>query len=657
MRDRGYRKQVLLFLTAVLLPSLVLVVLTLRMVSQEKELAQKRALDDRQRMARDFGQAFLVRLENIKLQEAAAAADRSLPRRTQVDNLNTGVVMVCPVVEGQIVLPWENDLEADRSNRFLNDPPFAQRIRQAEREEFERSDVLQAASLYDQTLRDFQNPVQKANARLHLARALQKSKQLNRALDHYKVNLKLPFTVLDEYGIPFCLYAARRLFELGERTGLDLAGIRQEIEKHYWLSPEAAHFLLNLLKDIWSGEGGDVLKKEVEVCLPDIERYVRTVELALGLKRDFSFLALGPVKELQEMQEGPLWASYGEQRWLISTAPSLSRDPSFLIVVDTHKVLDILKIEEGFSELFPGQFTFVSESDSQDITLGASFRGLRLRLLEDPEARPTKLWRIHPAFYISALLLTLGVTSVGAYFLWRDVRREVQMAEMRSQFVSSVSHELKTPLTAIRMFAETLRLGRSKDRKTQEEYLDTIVNESQRLTRLLNNVLDFSKLEKGIRTYKLEKTSVSEVVQAAARAMDYPLRQQGYTLHVRMENGLPDILADRDAIEQAILNLLHNAMKYSGKSREIGLSAKKEGWFILIEVQDQGVGIEAKEQNKIFDKFYRIPSPENERLPGTGLGLALVAAIVKAHRGRLQVESVQGKGSTFTLFLPWEEGR
>jgi signal transduction histidine kinase len=231
------------------------------------------------------------------------------------------------------------------------------------------------------------------------------------------------------------------------------------------------------------------------------------------------------------------------------------------------------------------------------------------------------------------------------------------MAEMRSQFVSSVSHELKTPLTAIRMFAETLRLGRSKDRKTQEEYLDTIVNESQRLTRLLNNVLDFSKLEKGIRTYKLEKTSVSEVVQAAARAMDYPLRQQGYTLHVRMENGLPDILADRDAIEQAILNLLHNAMKYSGKSREIGLSAKKEGWFILIEVQDQGVGIEAKEQNKIFDKFYRIPSPENERLPGTGLGLALVAAIVKAHRGRLQVESVQGKGSTFTLFLPWEEGR
>jgi signal transduction histidine kinase len=656
MSDRGYRKQVLLFLTAVLLPSLVLVVLTLRMVSQEKELAQKRALDERRRMARDFGQAFLVRLENIKLQEVAAAADRSLPRRARTDFLHSEVVLVSPVVEQKLVLPWEDNSEAGRRNRLLNDPAFAGRIRQAEREEFERNDNLRAAGLYDQILREFQDPAQKAYTRLLLARVLQKSKQTNRALAHYKEILKLPFTVSDEYGIPFCLYAARRLLDLGEQPDMDLADIRQEVQKRSWLTPEAAHFLLDLSKDIQNKEGGDTLRREAEKCLPEIERYIRTVEQALALKRDFPNLAIGPGRELRETQEGPLWVSYGEQTWLTSMAPSLSRDPSFLIAVDAHKALDALKNDRDFAELFPGKFTFVPEADPQGISLGASLQGLRLRLLEDPGAWPARRWRINPAFYIAALLLILGVTSVGAYFLWRDVRREILMAEMRSQFVSSVSHELKTPLTAIRMFAETIRLGRSKDRKTQEEYLDTIVNESQRLTRLLNNVLDFSKLEKGIRTYRPEKTSVPEVVQAACRAMDYPLKQQGYTLHVRMEDGLPDIVVDRDALEQVILNLLHNAMKYSGESREIDLRSKKEGRFILIQVQDKGIGIEPKEQGKIFEKFYRVPSPENKRLPGTGLGLAIVAAFVKAHGGRLQLESAPGEGSTFTLFLPWEEG-
>lgn len=657
MSDRGYRKQVLLFLTAVLLPSLVLVVLTLRMVSQEKELAQKRALDERRRMAYDFGQAFLVRLENIKLQEVAVAADRSISRRARMDSLSSEVILVSPVVDGKILLPWEDNPEAGRSNQLLNNPAFVRRIRQAEREEFERKDTRRAVDLYDHILREFQAPAQKAYAHLLLARALQKSQQTNRALDHYQVILKLPFTLSDEFGIPFCLYAARRLLDLGEWPDIDLAAIHQEVQKLAWLTPEAAHFLLDLLKDIQSSEGGDALRRKAEECLPEIERYIRTVEQALALKRDFPNLAIGPRRELWETQEGLLWISYGEMTWLISTAPSLSRDPSFLIVVDAHKALDILKNDEDLSGRFPGQFTFVPEGDPQDFSLGPGFRGMRFRLFEDPEAWPSKLWRVNPAFYIVALLLILSVTSLGAYFLWRDVRREVQMAEMRSQFVSSVSHELKTPLTAIRMFAETIRVGRAKDSKVQEEYLDTIVNESQRLTRLLNNVLDFSKLEKGKRIYRLQKTSVPEVVQASCRAMDYPLKQQDYTLHVQMEDNLPDVIADRDALEQAILNLLHNAMKYSGESREINLKSKKEGHYIIIQVQDKGIGIEPREQSKIFEKFYRIPSLENKRLPGTGLGLAIVAAFVKAHGGRLKVESTPGEGSTFTMFLPWEEVR
>jgi signal transduction histidine kinase len=246
------------------------------------------------------------------------------------------------------------------------------------------------------------------------------------------------------------------------------------------------------------------------------------------------------------------------------------------------------------------------------------------------------------------------LTLFGAYLLWRDVRRDLKLAEMRSQFVSSVSHELKTPLTSIRMFAETLRLQRSKDPKVQEEYLDTIIKESERLSRLLNNVLDFSKIEQGKKVYHPEPTSLYEVIQATARTMEYPLSRQGFSLSVQAEDGLPDVCLDRDALEQALLNLLTNAMKYSGNSREIHLKLLRKNGWALIQVTDFGIGIDPREHQRIFEKFYRAASPENEHLPGTGLGLSLVAHFVKAHEGRIEVDSAPGHGSTFTLYLPLE---
>jgi two-component system phosphate regulon sensor histidine kinase PhoR len=223
---------------------------------------------------------------------------------------------------------------------------------------------------------------------------------------------------------------------------------------------------------------------------------------------------------------------------------------------------------------------------------------------------------------------------------------------MRSSFVSAVSHELKTPLTAIRMFAETLRMGRPVDQGTQDEYLDTIVNESERLTRLLNNVLDFSKIEQGTKSYRPTSQSLAEIVRFAARAMKYSLEQQRFVLRTEIEESVPPALVDRDAIEQAILNLLANAMKYSGDSRDIDMRLRSEGGMAVIEVSDRGIGIEPAEQGRIFERFYRVPGPETHRIPGTGLGLTLVQHIAEAHDGHVTVRSEPGKGSTFSLVLP-----
>jgi signal transduction histidine kinase len=227
---------------------------------------------------------------------------------------------------------------------------------------------------------------------------------------------------------------------------------------------------------------------------------------------------------------------------------------------------------------------------------------------------------------------------------------------MRSQFVSSVSHELKTPLTSIRMFAELLQIRGSDDSRTHEEYLNTIVNESERLTRLLNNVLDFSKIEHGQKDYRLEPTRLEEVVYSAARIMEYPLAEQGFDLRVHVETGLPPVNADKDALKQAVLNLLTNAMKYSGKSRAIEVRVGPQNGNAMIQVADHGLGIPESEQKRIFEKFYRANVPENHAISGTGLGLALVAHIAGAHHGSVRVESKVGEGSTFSILLPLRAG-
>jgi signal transduction histidine kinase len=205
------------------------------------------------------------------------------------------------------------------------------------------------------------------------------------------------------------------------------------------------------------------------------------------------------------------------------------------------------------------------------------------------------------------------------------------------------------------MLAETLQMGRGRDAKTESEYLDTIVNECERLSRLVDGVLLFSKAERGKMVYHFGPLEAAETVHAAARSLESALAQKGFRLKIEIEPGLPRLRGDYDALEQALLNLLGNAIKYSGDARDIEVAVKREDGRAAISVTDHGAGIAPAEQTRIFEKFYRAATPENEHIPGTGLGLALVAQVVKAHGGEVRVRSAPGEGSTFSLLLPLEE--
>jgi len=250
---------------------------------------------------------------------------------------------------------------------------------------------------------------------------------------------------------------------------------------------------------------------------------------------------------------------------------------------------------------------------------------------------------------LSAMLLC------GLMLALRYASREMKLSQMKNEFVSNVSHELRTPLASIRVFGELLRLGRFGGVDKAREYGDFIETESRRLTQLINNILDFASIESGRKTYRFERSDLREVVEATLRTFELRLRKEGFRLHLKgIDAPLPTVVVDAGALGQSLSNLLDNAVKYSRDARDIDVSLRRDGDFVVISVRDHGIGIPRGEQRKIFDRFHRVSTGLVHDVKGSGLGLAIVRHIVEAHHGKVTVESRPDEGSTFSIHLPIE---
>ena len=460
------------------------------------------------------------------------------------------------------------------------------------------------------------HPAQRAYVKLKMAAQFASAGRTSEAIQTDLEVLRTPDLLVDDSGIPFRLRAAAQLASSGvmQQTVADV--LQSQVASFKPMAPAEIQLGKQIVQALARHQPSAAEAGVLRARLDERQNYANAVKQALSM----------PVSSVA-------WRIFGDE-FLVQR----SKDESLVV-----------RLKPLVASL-PGRILIRQPNDGY--SLSPEFPELSLTLDPSIDRSVTTRWTLLWWFYLFALLLVLGVSLFGGYLLWRDFNRDLKMAEERSHFIAGVSHELRTPLTAIRMYAETLAMGRATSPEASKQYIETILTEGERLSRLVDNVLDFAKIEQGKRLYRFRRCSLQEVVRRAVQTLERPLAEQGFVVKMDIDEAVPDLQADSDAMIRAVLNLLSNAMKYSGKSRDIEVRLGLRRNLAVIKIRDFGFGLPDTEQEQIFEKFYRAPQPEGESVPGTGLGLTLVKHVAVEHGGGVEVKSRPGEGSSFSIVLP-----
>ncbi|MFO7977962.1 MAG: HAMP domain-containing sensor histidine kinase [Bacteroidales bacterium] len=366
--------------------------------------------------------------------------------------------------------------------------------------------------------------------------------------------------------------------------------------------------------------------------------------IRLKSREDFSVIAMKAIygESQTDVIQGIVLNEDEVSRLLVSVVEShnANNDINIFLLHPGGSQKDYVGLEEDSSILSAG-FTEIS-----DLFPGHS---LGISLGDNPGFE--NIFKRTIRLYYLLFAAIIGVILLGIVFIFRDIYREQQFSQLRSSFIANVSHEIKTPIASLRVLAGNLSEGLIIRQERQKEYFRLINREAERLSYLTENLLDFSSMEARRKVYRKELINLNDLFRKVLRRFFLMHQEKELVIHQSIPSGLPDIMASPEGLEQAVLNLLDNAAKYSGPNKSIGMSLKQDNKEAVISVWDNGIGIAQSEQKKIFEKFYRVNNKEQKK-PGSGIGLSLVKEIAQMHNGSIEVESEPGKGSKFSLIIP-----
>jgi signal transduction histidine kinase len=587
-------RRLLLILGGAIAPLVGLLCLGIWTIRQERELAEKRLNDDRGKTVSIAGQELAARLQTLILRAMSGS----------VGPADAEIALFASLESGTLRFPWHTLAPTDREER---DYVEGQKAMSAD-------PAVAIARLRQMSVHNDANV--RAHALSLLAVALRRGGMQHEATAADTELYRFPPEATDEYGIPFFLYAAKRMVTSPERAAI-VAKLETELRRA-WIPATAAFFIADIARQ--AGPIGAPLERAALDRGKEIERAAALLGEASGDHSTF---------------------------WRMSDDAG---EPLLAGLSETRKTAIAVRADAVFNSIhLPAGVEWVTGSRSDGATAYDNAPQIKIRFGPDHGVESSIPRQI---LYMTSLGLITITTAFSALLLHRDIRRESRLAALRSAFVSSVSHELRTPIAAIRAYAEMLDLDRA-EAAARPAYLKTIIGETERLSRLVEGVLEFSRAEQSKRVYTFHPMRLNEIVESAVGAMRYTLDQGGFEVRIRRVAD-PSVRGDRHALEQVFVNLLNNAVKYSGERREIDICVRLEDGSGIVEVRDYGVGIAAEDQQKIFERFYRVEDSTAKNVPGVGLGLSIVEEIVRGHGGRVAVESAPGRGSAFSVILPLE---
>jgi len=656
----------LIFISAVIASGSILSYLSINNISNLKELTEKRVLEEQKNLALLISNDIHNEITGVAARFTETVSENKKDQISAIkcfDTVNLVRNSFIVNIEGEYLWPWFID-EFEQKAEKVPSKSYRKNFTRAEKEEFIEQDFSKARRFYIASLRVSTCNLDSVKSLNALARLSVKMEDAPKALTYYSTITSKYYSVSDKYGFPYVYYAIPQLIKIFDHTNKE--NVFQEIE--FCLNRMVAgdipmnHSTVNILSQVtnWLDE------QEV-----NSEKLGEVSNLIQHIKSRFAFIDrnAGVIRESQDREmrtEDPLIGGK------YTALTGMSQNPEELILInleaDYHSGFTI-SLDQLWRKVSGKEFTedteFAYEVELINKINGVNSSGNRLATLAEispyfpghqvliqikNERLIDEFVRRRSWIYGIALALLLGGMVLGVLLILRDISREEHLAQLRSDFVSNVTHELKTPLTSVQLFTESIILDRINSEADKKEYLRIILKETESLKRMINNILEFSKKERGKQEYKFEQVNVKSLVDMAITDLDYWLVEKGFTLQTQMEDNIKTT-ADPNALKQAIINLLSNAIKFSRDRKEILIGLRKEKSAVIIEVEDRGIGIPEDQKDLIFEAFYRVGQKDAEDISGTGLGLTVVKEIVEAHHGKILVESKLNEGSKFTIIL------
>lgn len=674
------RRPLLLFVAAVLMPAVVLAVLGFRTIGEDRRLIDSQIRETLDRSAEDA--ASVLERTMSAWRQAAATASAACSRSgepTLSDPLlqaaTAGGNGVFACLDGETIrarpagsLAWRIG-QPDPPDPHQSGPP---QLRAAETLELVKEDFPGAARAYRAALGQPSLASHQAWLRHRLARTLAKAGRRDEALDVYRELSRSPRTLI--HGLPSDLLARDGICRLLATNGREKddpavascgASLYRDLVAGTWLLEKARYLHYGEAARAWASSTPEGAAAVAALAAESGRRAEMTAAVETVVARSAATHGATEAGSVEIVTTGTAPASFvafvpgradGRQAALVV------RDEQFASLalagaLETGRAgATALSVADGTGRTwFPPSPGAGSEAPAdarfatRTVVVDGSAWPVTARLIsESPLAQQLELrHRIHVAMLVLMVVtLAFGIVVAGV-----TLRRALEVARLKSQFVSTVSHEFRSPLTAIRQLVELLARGRVPTDARRQEYYDTILRESDRLSRLVENVLDVSRMEDRRKEYRSVPIETAGWLRDAVAEFRRGPGSAGRVVEAAVPDDLPVVTGDREALARAVHNLLDNAVKYSPAAEPIGLDAEARDGWVFVHVRDRGPGIPENEQDRVFERFFR-GSGTADSVKGTGLGLAIVRHAAEAHGGSVTFESDAGTGTVFTLRLP-----